>query len=67
MINISELTKDLKMIASALKGKWDRHAEPGCTWVIVGQVAFVEGDKSKFPYPVMAWHDSGTGHWGILR
>lgn len=48
-------------------GKWERHAEEGCTWVILGQIAFVEGDRSKFPYTVISWHDQGTGHWGILE
>lgn len=67
MINISEITKDLKLIAAAIRGKWDRHAEAGCTWAIVGQVVFVEGDKDKCPYEVIEWHSSGTGHWGILR
>ena len=67
MINISQLTKDPKEFARALVGKWERHAEEGCTWVILGQIAFVEGDKTKFPYSVISWHDQGTGHWGILQ
>ena len=66
MINISPLTKDLSSIAAALNGKWERHAEPGCTWVILGQIAFVQGDKGKFPYQVIEWHSDGDGHWGIL-
>lgn len=67
MINISSLTRNIGYIAEALRGKWERHAEEGCTWVILGQIAFVEGDRSKFPYTVIAWHDQGTGHWGILE
>lgn len=67
MINISSLTRNIEYIAEALRGKWERHAEEGCTWVILGQIAFVEGDRSKFPYTVIAWHDQGTGHWGILE
>lgn len=67
MINISSLTRNIEYIAEALRGKWERHAEEGCTWVILGQIAFVEGDRSKFPYAVIAWHDQGTGHWGILE
>lgn len=69
MVNISEITKDLKLVVTAIRGKWERRAEPGCTWSIVGQVAFVEGDLDKFPYKddVIAWHSDGTGHWGILK
>lgn len=67
MINISALTRNVEYIAEALRGKWDRHAEESVTWVILGQIVFVEGDKSKFPYKVIAWHDQGTGHWGILE
>lgn len=67
MINISSLTRNIEYIAEALRGKWERHAEEGCTWVILGQIAFVEGDRSKFPYTVIVWHDQGTGHWGILE
>jgi len=67
MINISSITRNIEYIAEALRGKWERHAEEGCTWVILGQIAFVEGDRSKFPYTVISWHDQGTGHWGILE
>lgn len=69
MVNISEITKDLKLVVAAIRGKWERRAVDGCTWVILGQVAFVEGDLDKFPYKndVISWHSNGTGHWGILR
>lgn len=69
MINISEITKDLKLIVAAIRGKWERRAENDCTWVILGQVAFVEGDLEKFPYKndVISWHSDGSGHWGILK
>lgn len=77
MINISEITDDLKLVVAAIRGKWERRAlnptssgvNDGCTWVMMGQVVFVEGDRARFPYRdlVMEWHDSGTGHWGILE
>lgn len=74
MVNISEITKELSLIVAAIRGKWERRAvkegNDKCTWVIVGQVVFVEGDLSKFPYGndfVIEWHTQGTGHWGILR
>lgn len=69
MINISPLTRDISLVSSAMNGKWGRHAEEGCTWAVLGQVAFVEGDLDKFPYKddVIAWHSEGTGHWGILK
>lgn len=77
MVNISEITKDFKLVVAAIRGKWERRAlketESGrndaCTWVMLGQVVFVEGDVARFPYNdnVIAWHDNGTGHWGILR
>jgi len=67
MINISELTTDQKTIASALSGKWERKATADVTWVILGQVVFLDGDKEQFPYNVIQWHDCGNnGYWGIL-
>ena len=50
MVNISEITKDFKLVVAAIRGKWERRAVEGCTWVLLGQVAFVEGDLDKFPY-----------------
>lgn len=69
MINISALTKNVEYIAEAVRGKWGRGATEDCTWVILGQIAFVEGTLDKFPYKdsVIAWHSDGTGHWGILK
>lgn len=67
--NVSELTRNIETLAAAVKGRWGRGASEDCTWVLAGQVAFVEGDLEKFPYKdnVMAWHSNGTGHWGILK
>lgn len=75
MINISQLTKNISYLAEAIKGKWDRHAEEDGTWVIVGQIAFVESKQYRtadelnefFPYKVISWHINGTGAWGILE
>ena len=69
MVNISEITKDFKLVVAAIRGKWERRAVDGCTWVLLGQVAFVEGDLDKFPYKddVISWHSDDSGHWGILK
>lgn len=71
MINISQLTKDVPSIAQALMGKWERKTvtkdDRTATWVIMGQVAFVHGDESLFPYDVLGWHGDADGHWGILK
>lgn len=71
MINISPYTKDIETIATALNGKWERgnvtKNGKSATWVILGQIAFVEGDSSLFPYNVIKWHAEGSGAWGILR
>lgn len=75
MINISALTRNVEYIAEALRGKWDRHAEESVTWVILGQIVFVESkapvsvaDLNRiFPYKVISWHIDGTGAWGILE
>lgn len=78
MINISQLTTDISTIAKALLGKWERkttrYEDKDVTWVILGQVVFLEGDVEKFPYDVMTdgngnklWHGEGSGHWAILK
>lgn len=75
MINISVLTRNPELFAEALRGKWERHAEDDVTWVILGQIAFVESKKAHtadelntlFPYKVLSWHVDGTGAWGILE
>lgn len=80
MINISQLTTDIASIASALNGKWERNSsrDGEATWVILGQIVFLEGDRTKFPYEVMTdlssgvekplWHTSdGKGYWAILK
>lgn len=75
MVNISVLTRNQELFAEALRGKWERHAEDGVTWVILGQIAFVESRTEHtaeeldelFPYKVLSWHTDGTGAWGILE
>lgn len=72
MINISQITNSVSMIASALNGKWERKTVKdggkSTTWVIMGQVVFLHGDESVFPYDVLGWHGSGDGgSWGILK
>lgn len=70
MINISPFTKDQESIAAALNGKWERNTtrEGETTWVILGQIVFLDGDKSRFPYEVLTWHTSdGKGYWAILK
>ena len=48
--NVSELTRNTETLAAAVKGRWGRGASEDCTWVLAGQVAFVEGDLEKFPF-----------------
>lgn len=68
MINISQLTTDTKTFASALNGKWERKSVGNTTWVILGQIVFLEGNANDFPYEVISWHSSdATGNWGILK
>lgn len=70
MINISHLTKGVESFAAALNGKWERKTtkDGSATWVILGQIVFLDGDRTKFPYDVISWHsDDSEGHWGILK
>ena len=68
MVNISSINPNMRDIARALSGRWERKTVNGTTYVILGTIAFVQGDTDEFPYDVIAWHSSdSTGSWGILK
>ena len=68
MINISPINPSVRDIASALNGKWERKTKNETTYVILGQIAFLHGSTTDFPYEVLGWHsDNNHGYWGILK
>ena len=68
MINISVINPNLKDIGTALNGKWERKTVNGTTYVILGQIAFLQGSTDDFPFNNLGWHSCGdNGYWAILK